>query len=120
MKRLFILSLFGLAVYQGMAQCHIDLFTIASGGGRSTGGVYTASLTVGETGAGTFTGAQYKLEEGFWNILAAIWRARSYGRAHQREHGVHLLAIGRKRIRSGAELKYRGLKLVASPPATDR
>ncbi len=72
MKRLFILFLFGLAAYQATAQYNIDLFTVTCGAGTSTGGVYTADVTIGEPVAGTLTGGQYQLEAGFPAIVMAI------------------------------------------------
>jgi hypothetical protein len=56
-----------------MAQNYsIDWYTIDSGGGTSTGGVYTVSGTIGQPDAGKLTGGNYTLEGGFWGIIAAV------------------------------------------------
>src|SRR6478672_2069536 len=71
MKRLFTLSLLGLAAYQALAQYNFDFFTLTGGAGISTGGVYMANVTVGEPFTGTVTGGPYRLDAGFWSIVTA-------------------------------------------------
>ena len=44
----------------------IDWFTVAGGGGTSSGGSYTASGTIGQSDAGTLSGGSYTLQGGFW------------------------------------------------------
>lgn len=44
----------------------LDWFTLAGGGGTSSGGSYTASGTVGQSDAGTLSGGGYTLQGGFW------------------------------------------------------
>jgi hypothetical protein len=50
----------------------IDWFTLDGGGGRSTGGVYAVSATVGQPDAGRMSGSNLTLEGGFWGVIAAI------------------------------------------------
>ncbi len=65
-----VLSLWaGSAVAQNYS---IDWFSIDSGGGTSTGGVYTLSGTIGQPDAGRMTGGNFTLEGGFWAIIAAV------------------------------------------------
>src|SRR6266571_8710267 len=67
----------------------IDWFTIAGGGGTSTGGVYSVSGTIGQPDAGVLTGGNYTLTGGFWGVAVAI-----------QEEGAPLLTI----TRSGANV----------------
>src|SRR5437016_332333 len=62
----------------------IDWFTIAGGGGTSTGGVYSVSGTIGQPDAGVLTGGNYTLTGGFWGVAVAI-----------QEEGAPLLTITR-------------------------
>jgi hypothetical protein len=49
----------------------VDWFTIAGGGGTSTGGVYQVSGTIGQPDAsGAMLGASYSLIGGFWALSA--------------------------------------------------
>jgi hypothetical protein len=50
----------------------IDWFTIDSGGGTSTGGVYSLSGTIGQADASAqpMTGGGFSLTGGFWSLLA--------------------------------------------------
>ena len=51
----------------------IDWFTIDSGGGTSTGGVYQVSGTVGQAEAGpALSGGNFSVTGGFWSMLAAV------------------------------------------------
>ena len=50
----------------------IDWFTIDGGGGKSTGGVYSVSGTVGQPDAGKMSGGSYTIDGGFWGIIAAV------------------------------------------------
>jgi len=50
----------------------IDWFTIAGGGGTSTGGVYSVNGTIGQADAGHMSGGNYTLDGGFWSIVAAV------------------------------------------------
>ena len=53
------------------AQYSIDWSTIDSGGGTSTGGVYSVTGTIGQPDAGgPITGGQYSLTGGFWSLYA--------------------------------------------------
>jgi hypothetical protein len=58
-----------------LAGCHlataqtnyaINWFTIDSGGGTSTGGVYAVSGTIGQPDAGAMSGGNFTLQGGFW------------------------------------------------------
>src|SRR5258706_1821785 len=49
----------------------INWYTIAGGGGTSTGGVYSVSGTIGQHDAGgPMTGGNYSLTGGFWSLFA--------------------------------------------------
>jgi hypothetical protein len=50
----------------------IDWFSVDGGGGSSTGGVFTASGTIGQPDAGRMSGGSFTLEGGFWGIIAAV------------------------------------------------
>jgi hypothetical protein len=51
----------------------IDWYTIGSGGGTSTGSVYSVSATIGQTAAGgPLTNGQYSVIGGFWALPTAI------------------------------------------------
>ena len=50
----------------------IDWFTMDGGGGKSTGGVYAVTGTVGQPDAGTLAGGDYTLAGGFWGLVAAV------------------------------------------------
>src|ERR1043166_2743756 len=57
----------------GYAQSYsIDWFTIDGGGGRSTGGVYNVTGTIGQPDAGHMSGGSYTLDGGFWGIIAPV------------------------------------------------
>lgn len=50
----------------------MDLFTIAGGGGTSTGGDWSLTCTIGQADAGpALTGSSFSLEPGFWTIQPA-------------------------------------------------
>jgi hypothetical protein len=78
MKRLFsILSLGTLALtlagLTGQAQTFtLDWFSIDGGGGKSTGGVYAVTGTIGQPDAGQMSGGQFVLQGGFWGVIAAV------------------------------------------------
>jgi hypothetical protein len=48
----------------------IDWFTIAGGGGTSTGGLFSVSATIGQHEAGSMSGGQFTLTGGFWGATA--------------------------------------------------
>jgi hypothetical protein len=50
----------------------LDWFTVAGGGGASTGGVFAVSGTIGQADAGTLTGGNFTLTGGYWAVIAAI------------------------------------------------
>ena len=50
----------------------IDWFTIAGGGGTSTGGVYSVSGTIGQSDAGTMSGGNFTLQGGFWSVVGVV------------------------------------------------
>jgi hypothetical protein len=54
----------------------IDWYKIASGGGSSTGGVYSVSGTIGQPDAGAaMSGGQYSVTGGFWSLIAVVQTA---------------------------------------------
>lgn len=51
----------------------IDWYKIAGGGGTSTGGIYSASGTIGQPDAGVaMTGGNYSLTGGFWALISVV------------------------------------------------
>jgi hypothetical protein len=53
------------------AQTNVSWFKIASGGGTSTGSVYSVSGTIGQADAGgPMTGGEFSLTGGFWSLYA--------------------------------------------------
>ena len=60
------------ATITASAQYQIDWFTIAGGGGTSTGGVYSVSGTIGHSDAGTMSGGAYTLQGGFWSVVGVV------------------------------------------------
>jgi hypothetical protein len=62
--------LLAIAVSMAQAQYALDWFTIAGGGGTSTGGVFTVSGTIGQPDAGTMSGGNFTLDGGFWSLFA--------------------------------------------------
>ena len=62
-----------LALVRGFAQSYnIDWSTVDGGGGTSTGGVYSVSVTIGQPDAGTMSGGNYSLAGGFWSLLSVM------------------------------------------------
>jgi hypothetical protein len=62
------LVLFLSAPLSAFAQSYtIDWFTIAGGGGTSTGGVYAVSGSIGQPDAGRLSGGSFTVEGGFWS-----------------------------------------------------
>src|SRR5271157_6306975 len=60
-----------LAAVCGRAQTYdLSWFTVAGGGGTSTGGVYSVSGTIGQADAGTLSGGVYTLTGGFWSAVS--------------------------------------------------
>src|SRR5581483_513489 len=73
--KLFSLGVFGLLILAGTnapAQFSVDWFTVDGGGGTSTGGVYSASGTIGQPDAAPapMTGGSFSVTGGFWSIIA--------------------------------------------------
>ncbi len=51
----------------------IDWFTIDAGGGKSTGGVYYVSGTIGQPDASEpMTGGNFAITGGFWSLLSVV------------------------------------------------
>ncbi len=50
----------------------LDWFTVAGGGGTSTGSVFTVSGTAGQYDAGRQANGTYSVEGGFWGMIASI------------------------------------------------
>lgn len=66
-------AVFLLAAIPGATQPYdLSWFTIAGGGGTSTGGVYSVSGTIGQADAGVMSGGNYSLIGGFWGVAVAI------------------------------------------------
>ena len=64
------LALAGLLAGRAPAQnFRLDAFTIAGGGGTSTGGVFAVSGTIGQPDAGAkMIGGNYSVDGGFWGV----------------------------------------------------
>ena len=78
MKNLLVLFSFaGLLASGALAQSYkLEAFTIAGGGGTSTGGVYAVSGTVGQLDAsGTMTNGPYSVTGGFWGAVFPVQQA---------------------------------------------
>jgi hypothetical protein len=59
--------------FPARAQYAIDWHTIDGGGGKSTGGVYSVSGTIGQPDAGRpMTNGQYSVTGGFWVLPTAV------------------------------------------------
>ena len=85
------------------AQYSINWFTVVGGGGTSTGVGFTVSGTMGQPDAGVMTGGGFRLQGGFWGVIAteqtqpictsppsglvSWWRAE--GNAHDSQGGNH-------------------------------
>ena len=50
----------------------LDWWTVDSGGGTSTGGVYSLSGTIGQPDAGSMSVGSYTLAGGFWSEEASL------------------------------------------------
>jgi len=51
----------------------INWYKVAGGGGKSTGGVYSVSGTIGQPDAGgPMTGGNYSLTGGFWALISVV------------------------------------------------
>jgi len=84
MKRFVSISLLlaglwlGSAVIAGAQTYNLSWYTIAGGGGTSTGTntasnvVYSVSGTIGQSDAGYMAGGNYSLTGGFWGIIATV------------------------------------------------
>jgi hypothetical protein len=72
MNKLITLFLLFLPTLGLAQQYSIDWSTIDGGGGTSTGGVYSVSGTIGQPDAGTMSGGNYTLSDGFWSAVAAV------------------------------------------------
>jgi hypothetical protein len=65
--------LLGMGLHSLRAQSYsIDSFTIAGGGGTSTGGLFAVSGTIGQPDAGAMSGGNYSLAGGFWGVVNVI------------------------------------------------
>ncbi len=61
-----------LCAQRALAQSYsIDGFTVAGGGGTSTGGPFALSGTSGQSEAGRLSDSRYTIEGGFWNFPVA-------------------------------------------------
>jgi hypothetical protein len=50
----------------------IDWYTIAGGGGASSGGNFTLSGTIGQPATATMSGGNFSLTGGFWSIISLV------------------------------------------------
>jgi hypothetical protein len=64
--------LLGLAVSVPAQNYSLQPWTVASGGGTSTGLVSSLSGTVGQHDAGICGGNSFVLQGGFWGMVAAV------------------------------------------------
>ena len=96
--KLLSLCTFGLLALADMtasAQFSIDSFTIAGGGGASSGGDFTLNGTIGQPDAGAMSGDNYSLAGGFWGAIQTplavptvieVWVVN--GEVHLRFNGI--------------------------------
>jgi hypothetical protein len=63
---LLVLFVLGLIVSSSWGQYELSWYTIDGGGGRSTGGPYTLTGTIGQPDAAYSKGGNYELLGGFW------------------------------------------------------
>jgi hypothetical protein len=68
----FVLLWLAASAVQGETIYTIDWSTVDGGGGTSTGGVYSASGTIGPPDTGGMTGGSFSLEGGFWEVVAVV------------------------------------------------
>lgn len=66
MKRVPIILIFLILTSLGFADYQISWHTIDGGGGRSSGGLYTLTGTIGQPDAAYSRGGNYELLGGFW------------------------------------------------------
>jgi hypothetical protein len=64
--------LLGPSSAQAQTNYAIDWSTIDGGCGTSTGNGFTVSGTIGQHDAGAMSGGNYRLQGGFWGIIAAV------------------------------------------------
>jgi hypothetical protein len=65
-----------LAPFTPTQQYSIDWSKVAGGGGTSTGGVYSVTVTIGQPDAGNaMSGGNYSLTGGFWSLIAVVQTA---------------------------------------------
>jgi hypothetical protein len=57
---------------QAQTNYAVDWWTADGGGGRSTGGVYSVSGTIGQADTGEMSDGAFALSVGFWGVVAAI------------------------------------------------
>jgi hypothetical protein len=69
-----LLSLRGLACADDLS---VNWWAVAGGGGTSTGGVYSASGTIGQPDAGQASGGNYTVVSGFWGTVAVVQTANA-------------------------------------------
>jgi hypothetical protein len=70
---LVLVAMFGLTLGASAQNYSIDWYKVSGGGGTSTGGVYSASGTIGQPDAGgAMAGGNYSLTGGFWSLVAAV------------------------------------------------
>jgi hypothetical protein len=73
MKTLFILPILAFALVTQAQQYSIDWFAIDGGGGTSAAGIFQASGTIGQPGAGrSMASGQFSLTGGFWALPTVI------------------------------------------------
>ncbi len=67
-KKKVTLLVLSLAMSQAYGQYEIKKYTINSGGGKTSGGVYELNSSIGQTDASPVkTGGNYTLNGGFWH-----------------------------------------------------
>ncbi len=70
--KLFFLALLLAAVVQA-DHYSIDWYKVAGGGGASTGGVFSASGTIGQPDAGSaMSGGSFSVTGGFWSLISVV------------------------------------------------
>jgi hypothetical protein len=77
MRNILAMAILGVAILGPSVRAQstnysISWYTIAGGGGTSSGGNYAVSGTIGQHATASMSGGTYSLTGGFWSIIAAV------------------------------------------------
>lgn len=75
---LFCLLTSALCLRASAQSYSIDWYKVAGGGGTSTGGVFSATGTIGQPDAGeNMSGGSFSVTSGFWSLISVVQSAGS-------------------------------------------